>query len=203
MEKAKVEQQTLQEAVKSTGQQIATRQTQQKDAAAKLEKATELLNAARKDYEQGVIEEQRSESEFKALQQELQLARGLDVRLDAAARSVADTETRLREALARKKEGEDKLKAAQTRQQQSTAEIARLSEWRERYRSKESIAEQLTALLLHLDAASAARQAIEKAGKTIATTKQTAERLVSGRRRRRSVHSFKRQRRQLSARKRN
>ena len=179
LEKAKVEQQTLQEAVKSTGQQIATRQTQQKDAAAKLEKATELLNTARKDYEQGVVEEQRSESEFKALQQELQLARGLDVRLDAAARSVADTETRLREALARKKEGEDKLKAAQTRQQQSTAEIARLSEWRERYRSKESIAEQLTALLLHLDAASAARQAIEKAGKTIATTKQTAERLVA------------------------
>lgn len=179
LEKAKVEQQTLQEAVKSTGQQIATRQTQQKDAVAKLEKATELLNAARKDYEQGVVEEQRSESEFKALQQELQLARGLDVRLDAAARSVADTETRLREALARKKEGEDKLKAAQTRQQQSTAEIARLSEWRERYRSKESIAEQLTALLLHLDAASAARQAIEKAGKTIATTMQTAERLVT------------------------
>lgn len=179
LEKAKVEQQTLQEAVKSTRQQIATRQTQQKNAVAKLEKATELLNAARKDYEQGVVEEQRSESEFKALQQELQLARGLDVRLDAAARSVADTETRLREALARKKEGEDKLKAAQTRQQQSTAEIARLSEWRERYRSKESIAEQLTALLLHLDAASAARQAIEKAGKTIATTKQTAERLVT------------------------
>lgn len=179
LEKAKVEQQTLQEAVKSTEQQIATRQTQQKDAAAKLEKATELLNAARKDYEQGLVEEQRSESEFKALQQELQQARGLDVRLDAAARSVADTETRLREALARKKEGEDKLKAAQTRQQQSTAEITRLSEWRERYRSKESIAEQLTALLLHLDAASAARQAIEKAGKTIATTKQTAERLVA------------------------
>lgn len=179
LEKAKAEQQTLQEAVKSTEQQIATRQTQQKDAAAKLEKATELLNAARKDYEQGLVEEQRSESEFKALQQELQQARGLDVRLDAAARSVADTETRLREALARKKEGEDKLKAAQTRQQQSTAEISRLSEWRERYRSKESIAEQLTALLLHLDAASAARQAIEKAGKTIATTKQTAERLVA------------------------
>lgn len=179
LEKAKAEQQTLQEAVKSTEQQIATRQTQQKDAAAKLEKATELLNAARKDYEQGLVEEQRSESEFKALQQELQQARGLDVRLDAAIRSVADTETRLREALARKKEGEDKLKAAQTRQQQSTAEITRLSEWRERYRSKESIAEQLTALLLHLDAASAARQAIEKAGKTIATTKQTAERLVA------------------------
>lgn len=179
LEKAKAEQQTLLEAVKSTEQQIATRQTQQKDAAAKLEKATELLNAARKDYEQGLVEEQRSESEFRALQQELQQARGLDVRLDAAARSVADTETRLREALARKKEGEDKLKAAQTRQQQSTAEIARLSEWRERYRSKESIAEQLTALLLHLDAASAARQAIEKAGKTIATTKQTAERLVA------------------------
>lgn len=179
LEKAKAEQQALQEAVKSTEQQIATRQTQQKEAAGKLEKATGLLNTARKDYEQGLVEEQHSESEFKALQQELQQARGLDVRLDEAARSVVDTETRLRDALARKKEGEDKLNAARTRQQQSTAEITRLSEWRERYRSKESIAEQLTALLLHLDTASAARQTMEKAGKTIAAASQTADRLVA------------------------
>ena len=176
LEKAKAGQQTLQEAVKSTEQQIATRQAQQKDAAGKLDRAAELLNAARKDHEQGSVEEQRSESEFKALQKELQQARGLDVRLDESARSVADTGTRLQEALARKKEGEEKLKAAQTRRQQSTEEITRLSEWRGRYRSKESIAVQLAALLLHLDAASIARQTMGKAVKTIASIKREAER---------------------------
>lgn len=176
LEKAKTEQQALQEAVKSTEQQITSRQSQQKEATSKLTKATELLTTARKDYEQGGVEEQRSEAEFNALQQQLQQARQLDVRLDEAARSVADTETRLRDALARKREGEEKLKAAQTRQQKSLAEIAQLSEWRERYQSKERIAEQLSALLLHLDAAAVARQTMEKAVKTISSVKQAAER---------------------------
>lgn len=178
LEKAKAEEQALQEAVKSTGQQIATRQEQQKEAAGKLLRATELLNTARKEYEQGIQDEQRSEADFKALQQELQQARKLDVQLNEATRSAKETETRLRDALQRKKEGEDKLKAAQTKQERSTAEIARLTDWRKRYASKESIAEQLSALLLYLDAASAARQTLEKAGKTIASIRQTAERLA-------------------------
>lgn len=178
LEKAKAEEQALQEAVKSTGQQIATRQEQQKEAAGKLLRATELLNTARKEYEQGIQDEQRSEADFKALQQELQQARKLDVQLNEATRSAKETETRLRDALQRKKEGEDKLKAAQTKQERSTAEIARLTDWRKRYASKERIAEQLSALLLHLDAASAARQTLEKSGKTIASIRQTAERLV-------------------------
>ncbi|WP_302800374.1 SbcC/MukB-like Walker B domain-containing protein [Parabacteroides goldsteinii] len=176
LEKAKAEQQALQEAVKSTGQQIESRQVQQKEAAAKLLRATELLNTARKEYEQGIQDEQRSEADFKALQQDLQQARKLDVRLDEVTRSVKETETRLRDVLRRQKEGEDKLKAARTRQQQSLAEITRLSDWRERYRSKESIAEQLAALLLHLDAASASRHTMEKAVKTITSVKREAER---------------------------
>lgn len=178
LEKSKVEQQALQEGVKATGQQIATRQVQQKEAAGKLLRATELLNTARKEYEQGIQDEQRSDADFKALQQELQQARRLDVRLDEAIRSVKDTETRLRDALQRKKEGEDKLKAARTRQEHSMAEINRLTDWRKRYERKESIAEQLSALLLHLDTASGARQTIEKSTKTIESIKQTASRLV-------------------------
>ena len=178
LEKAKAEQQALQEAVKSTGQQIESRQVQQKEAAAKLLRATELLSTARKEYEQGIQDEQRSEADFKALQQELQHARKLDVRLDEVTRSVKETETRLREVLRRQKEGEDKLKAARTRQQQSLAEIAHLTDWRKRYERKESIAEQLSALLLHLDTAAGARQAMEKSGKTIETVKQTAARLI-------------------------
>lgn len=179
LEKAKVEQQTLQEAVKSATQQIASRQAQQKEAADKLLRATELFNTARQQYEQGIQDEQQSEAAFKALQQELLQARKLDVRLDEAARSMKEAETRLSDALQRKKEGEDKLKVAQTRQQQSAAEIVRLTDWRTRYERKASIAEQLSALLLHLDAASSARQAVEKSGKTIEATRQTAVRLIT------------------------
>lgn len=179
LEKAKAEQQALQEAVKSATQQIASRQAQQKEAADKLLRATELFNTARQQYEQGIQDEQQSEAAFKALQQELLQARKLDVRLDEAARSMKEAETRLRDALQRKKEGEDKLKAAQKRQQQSAAEIVRLTDWRTRYERKASIAEQLSALLLHLDAASSARQTVEKSGKTIEATRQTAVRLTT------------------------
>ncbi len=179
LEKAKAEQQTLQEAVKSATQQIASRQAQQKEAADKLLRATELFNTARQQYEQGIQDEQQSEAAFKALQQELLQARKLDVRLDEAARSMKEAETRLSDALQRKKEGEDKLKVAQTCQQQSAAEIVRLTDWRTRYERKASIAEQLSALLLHLDAASSARQTVEKSGKTIEATRQTAVRLTT------------------------
>ena len=51
-------------------------------------------------------------------------------------------------------------------------EIARLTAWRERYKEKESIAEQLSALLLHLDAASAARSGVEAANRSIETLRQ-------------------------------
>ena len=69
------------------------------------------MNTARKEYEQGIQDEQRSEADFKALQQELQQARKLDVRLDEVTPLVKETETRLRDVLRRQKEGEDKLQS--------------------------------------------------------------------------------------------
>ena len=51
-------------------------------------------------------------------------------------------------------------------------EIARLTAWRERYKKKERIAEQLSALLLHLDAASATRSGMDAAVRSIETLRQ-------------------------------
>lgn len=179
LEASKAEQQTLQEAVRSVRQQIAARETQQKEAVAQLTRATELLTLACKDYEQATAEEQQSEEHFRTLQTELQQARKADVQLDAAARTVAESEVRFREAQARMKEGERKLEAARLRRQRGLDDIARLTSWHERYRSKESIAEQLTALLLHLDAASAARLATEKSAKAVASIRQLQTRIES------------------------
>ena len=72
----------------------------------------------------------------------------------------------------RKEEAEKKYQAAVLRRRQGAEEIARLTAWRERYKKKERIAEQLSALLLHLDAASATRSGMEAAVRSIETLRQ-------------------------------
>ncbi|MTU81560.1 AAA family ATPase [Parabacteroides merdae] len=172
VEKAKAEQQALQEAVRSIEQQITIRQRQQKEAADKLVHATELLTVARHEYEKGVEEQQQSEARFKSLQQEILQARKLHIQLDAAIRDLSHSEQQLKNVTLRKGEAEKKYQAAILRQKLGMEEIARLTAWRERYKEKESIAEQLSALLLHLDAASAARSGVEAANRSIETLRQ-------------------------------
>ena len=172
VEKAKAEQQALQEAVRSIEQQITIRQRQQKEAADKLVHATELLTVARHEYEKGVEEQQQSEARFKSLQQEILQARKLDIQLDAAIRDLSHSEQQLKNVTLRKGEAEKKYQAAVLRRRQGAEEIARLTAWRERYKKKERIAEQLSALLLHLDAASATRSGMDAAVRSIETLRQ-------------------------------
>lgn len=172
VEKAKAEQQALQEAVRSIEQQITIRQRQQKEAADKLVHATELLTVARHEYEKGVEEQQQSEARFKSLQQEILQARKLDIQLDTAIRDQSHSEQQLKNVMLRKEEAEKKYQAAVLRRRQGAEEIARLTAWRERYKKKERIAEQLSALLLHLDAASATRSGMEAAVRSIETLRQ-------------------------------
>ena len=172
VEKAKAEQQALQEAVRSIEQQITIRQRQQKEAADKLVHATELLTVARHEYEKGVEEQQQSEARFKSLQQEILQARKLDIQLDTAIRDLSHSEQQLKNVMLRKEETEKKYQAAVLRRRQGAEEIARLTAWRERYKKKERIAEQLSALLLHLDAASATRSGMEAAVRSIETLRQ-------------------------------
>ena len=172
VEKAKAEQQALQEAVRSIEQQITIRQRQQKEAADKLVHATELLTVARHEYEKGVEEQQQSEARFKSLQQEILQARKLDIQLDAAIRDLSHSEQQLKNVTLRKGEAEKKYQAAVLRRRQGAEEIARLTAWRERYKKKERIAEQLSALLLHWDAASATRSGMEAAVRSIETLRQ-------------------------------
>ena len=172
VEKAKAEQQALQEAVRSIEQLITIRQRQQKEAADKLVHATELLTVARHEYEKGVEEQQQSEARFKSLQQEILQARKLDIQLDTAIRDLSHSEQQLKNVMLRKEEAEKKYQAAVLRRRQGAEEIARLTAWRERYKKKERIAEQLSALLLHLDAASATRSGMEAAVRSIETLRQ-------------------------------
>ena len=172
VEKAKAEQQALQEAVRSIEQQITIRQRQQKEAADKLVHATELLTVARHEYEKGEAEQQQSATCFKSLQQEISQPRNLDIQLDTAIRDLSHSEQQLKNVMLRKEEAEKKYQAAVLRRRQGAEEIARLTAWRERYKKKERIAEQLSALLLHLDAASATRSGMDAAVRSIETLRQ-------------------------------
>ena len=134
--------------------------------------ATELLTVARHEYEKGVEEQQQSEARFKSLQQEILQARKLDIQLDTAIRDLSHSEQQLKNVMLRKEEAEKKYQAAVLRRRQGAEEIARLTAWRERYKKKERIAEQLSALLLHLDAASATRSGMEAAVRSIETLRQ-------------------------------
>ena len=167
LDKSRMEQQALEEAVRSARQQITDRESRRKDAAVRLQKATELLLAARRDYELGMEEQQKSETAFNLLKQEIQQARRVDIQLDNAMKTVSDSELQMKRAAGSLKEADDKYQAAFKLWQQRNEEITHLAAWRERYRSKESIAEQLSALLLHIDAASVARESIDKANRTI------------------------------------
>ena len=178
LEKAREEEQTLRRVVRTAEQQLEARQREQKDAAIRLQKAMELLNTARREYEKGKEEEQRSEASFKALQQELQLARKKDVELGEALRSQKEAKESLDASLLRKREGEDRLRAARLRLKQCSADIMRITQWRARYADKESIARQLSALTLHLDTASAARQTMKRAEGAISSARQEMENLA-------------------------
>ena len=172
IEKAKAEQQALQEAVRSVEQQISVRRRQQKEAADKLVHATELLLVARREYEKGVEEQQQSEARFKSLQQEILQARKLDIQLDTAIRDLSHSEQQLKNVTLRKEDAEKKYQAAVLRQKQGAEEMVRLAAWHERYKKKERIADQLSVLLLHLDAALVARSGMEAATRSIETLRQ-------------------------------
>lgn len=63
------------------------------------------------------------------------------------------------------------------RQKKASEEWDKLTSWRERYRSKEGIAEQLSALLIHLDTCLTARRAVERSDKALLAIRQKIQRL--------------------------
>lgn len=151
LEKARVERQSLREAVKAAEVQIASKEKQREENARFLERALASLETSRKEYEQGEVRLARTDEESKGLRLELQQARKLDVQLESALKARSEADERMKDFSRRKQEAEEKLRKVEERQKKASEEWDKLTSWRERYRSKEGIAEQLSALLIHLD----------------------------------------------------
>ncbi len=108
---------------------------------------------------------------------ELQQARKLDVQLESALKARSEADERMKDFSRRKQEAEEKLRKVEERQKKASEEWDKLTSWRERYRSKEGIAEQLSALLIHLDTCLTARRAVERSDKALLAIRQKIQRL--------------------------
>lgn len=178
LEEAKTQRQTLQEAVKSVEHQLQTKQHQHKEAFTRWQQAQQTVATASQEYAKGKEEQTLAETRFKALQAELQQARRLDIQLEPAARTASEAASQWKHIQTRCRENEAKLQQVELQWKQGAEEIRSLTVWRDKYRSKEGIAEQLSALLLHLDAALSARQSIEKSKKTLVNIGQEEARIA-------------------------
>ena len=103
----------------------------------------------------------RTDEESKRLRLELQQARILDVQLESALKARSEADERMKDFSRRKQEAEENSGRWKSGRR-SSEEWDKLTAWRERYRSKEGIAEQLSALLIHLDTCFTARRAAER-----------------------------------------
>ena len=177
LEKAKAERQSLREAVRAAEVQIASKEKQREENARFLERALASLETARKEYEREEARLARTDEESKGLRLELQQARKLDVQLESALKSRSEADERMKEFSRRKQEAEEKLRKVEGRQKKASEEWDKLTAWRERYRSKEGIAEQLSALLIHLDTSLTARRAVERSDKASLAIRQKIQRL--------------------------
>ena len=104
LEKAKVERQSLREAVKAAEVQIASKEKQREENARFLERALASLETSRKEYEQGEVRLARTDEESKSLRLELQQARKLDVQLESALKARSEADERMKDFSRRKQE---------------------------------------------------------------------------------------------------
>lgn len=181
LEKAKAERQSLMEAVRAAETQIASKRRQEEENTRLLEQALAALETAGKEYAQEEMRLARTEEESKGLRLDLQQARKLDVQLEAALKARSEADGQMRASFRRKQEAEDKLRKVEERQKSASEEWDRQTAWRERYRSKEGIAEQLSVLLIHLDTCLTARRAVERSEKALSSIRQKIQRLEARR----------------------
>ncbi len=179
LEKAKTEFQSMQESIRQTEQQQETRQNQKQKAAAELANANERAASARKDYDDTLAKQQKSEVEFKNLTDDLLNARKLDVQLENAIKVLNDANHQLKDAQSQKKEAVDNYNVVRKEMGDVENIIVQLSKWIETYKHKENIAVQNVALLIHIDTASDAHNQICESQKRIESLQEEKKSLVT------------------------
>lgn len=165
LEKLKAERQTLRESLKTISAQTVVKEKQEVENERLLKKAQESLSFSQKEYEKEEKTLADMDKEAKILRADLLQARKLDVQLESSQKITGESEMQMSSLLGRKQKTEKKLRDIEKQQQKAQDEYDRLVAWQLRYQSRAEIANQLSVLLLHLDACSSIRLSIEKVKK--------------------------------------
>ena len=153
LEKEKKERQLRQEAVKNRQAQSEQIKKQQVEVRETLENARKAQLHVQEELEKAISAQQQEEAFYQNLQPELLRARKTDIQLETLNRSVKEKKRTWEKAVLNYRTEEKKYKDAIQRWEKGMQSIQALTQWFEKHHTKEHIAEQLPALLLHLDSA--------------------------------------------------
>ena len=153
LEKEKKERQLRQEAVKNRQAQSEQIKKQQVEVRETLENARKAQLHVQEELEKAISAQQQEEAFYQNLQPELLRARKTDIQLETLNRSVKEKKQTWEKAVLNYRTEEKKYKDAIQRWEKGMQSIQALTQWFEKHHTKEHIAEQLPALLLHLDSA--------------------------------------------------
>ena len=165
LEKEKKERQVRQEAVKNSHAQAEQIKKQQTEVRTALENAGKAQLHVQEELEKAISSRQQEETAYRNLQPELLQARKADIQLESLNKSVKEKKLIWEKALLHYQTEEKKYKEAYQRWEKGRLAIQGLMQWFEKHRPKEHIAEQLPALLLHLDSAEEQKIQVESLSK--------------------------------------
>ena len=153
--------------------QLNEKQTRYHEVAAQIAGKQQERDRIQKLYTDGEQAFKQAEESYTLLKPQLKEARRLDAQLTESLRSLQEAEKPLQEAELQKNKETERLHLITEQWTKTTESIVRLEQWKEKYKAKASIAEQLPLLDNYLNQATVARENLTKSDALLVTLKQT------------------------------
>ena len=164
---------SLFDATVNARKQLNEKQTRYHEVAAQIAGKQQERDRIQKQYTYGEQAFKQAEESYTLLKPQLKEARRLDAQLTESLRSLQDAEKPLQEAESQKNKETERLRLITEQWSKTTESIVTLELWKEKYKAKASIAEQLPLLDNYLNQATVARENLAKSDALLVTLKQT------------------------------
>jgi len=164
---------SLFDATVNARKQLNEKQTRYHEVAAQIAGKQQERDRIQKQYTDGEQAFKQAEESYTLLKPQLKEARRLDAQLTESLRSLQDAEKPLQEAELQKNKETERLRLITDQWSKTTESIVTLEQWKEKYKAKASIAEQLPLLDNYLNQATVARENLAKSDALLVTLKQT------------------------------
>ena len=153
--------------------QLNEKQNRYHEVAAQIAGKQQERDRIQKQYTDGEQAFKQAEESYTLLKPQLKEARRLDAQLTESLRSLQEAEKPLQEAELQKNKETERLHLITEQWSKTTESIVKLEQWKEKYKAKASIAEQLPLLDNYLNQATVARENLAKSDALLVTLKQT------------------------------